>query len=163
LTLLIDAAPLVALADPDEPRRERILEILTEEPEALVIPAPTTAEIDYLLGQRFGHAARRAFLRDLAAGRFVVAGLDREDYATIVGSKPATPTFSSDWLTARSSCSPIGIEASASSALTSGTSEPSRRCVEKHSPSSQPTPETTTTASCSPSAFETGSHLAGGS
>jgi predicted nucleic acid-binding protein len=85
LTLLIDAAPLVAMADPDEPRRERILELLTGEPGALVIPAPTTAEIDYLLGQRFGHAARRAFLRDLAAGRFVVAGLDREDYATIVG------------------------------------------------------------------------------
>jgi predicted nucleic acid-binding protein len=85
LTLLIDAAPLVAMADPDEPRRERILELLTGEPDALVIPAPTTAEIDYLLGQRFGHAARRAFLRDLAAGRFVVAGLDREDYATIVG------------------------------------------------------------------------------
>lgn len=85
MTLLIDAAPLVAMADPDEPRRERILELLTGEPGALVIPAPTTAEIDYLLGQRFGHAARRAFLRDLAAGRFVVAGLDREDYATIVG------------------------------------------------------------------------------
>jgi predicted nucleic acid-binding protein len=85
LTLLIDAAPLVAMADPNEPRRERILELLTGEPDALVIPAPTTAEIDYLLGQRFGHAARRAFLRDLAAGRFVVAGLDREDYATIVG------------------------------------------------------------------------------
>jgi predicted nucleic acid-binding protein len=85
LTLLIDAAPLVALADANEPRRERILKLLTGEPDALVIPAPTTAKIDYLLGQRFGHAARRAFLRDLAAGRFVVAGLDREDYATIVG------------------------------------------------------------------------------
>jgi predicted nucleic acid-binding protein len=84
LTLLIDAAPLVALADPDEPRREEILQILTSEHDALVIPAPTTAEIDYLLGQRFGHAARRAFLRDLAVGRFVVSGLDREDYATIV-------------------------------------------------------------------------------
>ncbi len=85
MTLLIDAAPLVALADPDEPRREKILEILTGEPEALVIPAPTTAEIDCLLGQRFGHAARRAFLTDLAAGRFTVAGLDRGDCATIVG------------------------------------------------------------------------------
>jgi predicted nucleic acid-binding protein len=48
LTLLIDAGPLVALADPDEPRRDQILEILTSEPEALVIPAQTTAEVDYL-------------------------------------------------------------------------------------------------------------------
>jgi hypothetical protein len=38
LTLLIDAAPLVALADPHEPRREQILGILRSEPEALVIP-----------------------------------------------------------------------------------------------------------------------------
>jgi len=52
---------------------------------SLKIPAPTTAEIDYLLAQRFGRAARRAFLTDLAAGRFSVGGLDGDDYATIVG------------------------------------------------------------------------------
>jgi uncharacterized protein len=84
LTLLIDAAPVVALADPDEPLRARILTALRDEPGALVIPAPTTAEIDYLLGQRFGQAARRAFLRDLAAGRFAAVGLEREDYTTII-------------------------------------------------------------------------------
>jgi len=84
VTLLIDAAPLVALADPAEPQREAILEILTNEPGALVIPAPTTAEIDYLLGQRFRGAARRAFLADLAAGRFAVASLERDDYATVI-------------------------------------------------------------------------------
>jgi predicted nucleic acid-binding protein len=84
VTLLLDAGPLVALADPDEPRRDEILGILATEPGALVIPAPTTAEIDYLLGQRFGDAARRAFLTDLAAGRFAVAPLEREEYATII-------------------------------------------------------------------------------
>lgn len=80
MTLLIDAAPLVAPGDPAEPRREEILETLGGERGVLVIPAPTTAEIDYLLGQRFGQAARRAFLADLAAGRFTVAGLDVGDY-----------------------------------------------------------------------------------
>jgi len=83
LTLLIDTAPLVALADASEPRRAAILAAIEEEPGSLVIPAPTTAEIDYLLGQRLGHPARRAFLSDLAAGRFTVAPLEREDYATI--------------------------------------------------------------------------------
>lgn len=83
MTLVIDAAPLVALADPGEPQREAILQVLQSEPGALVIPAPTTAEIDYLLGQRFGAPARTAFLRDLAAGRFTVACLEREDYSTI--------------------------------------------------------------------------------
>jgi len=84
LTLLIDAAPIVALADPDEPLRAKILTALRDEPATLVIPAPTMAEIDYLLGQRFGQAARRAFLRDLAAGRFTAVGLEREDYTTII-------------------------------------------------------------------------------
>lgn len=84
MTLLIDAAPLVALADPAEPQREAILDALTSETGTLVIPAPTTAEIDYLLGRRFGRSARRAFLADLAAGRFSVGHLERGDYATII-------------------------------------------------------------------------------
>lgn len=84
MTLLIDAAPLVALADRDEPRRQAICDALAAEPGPLVIPAPTTAEIDYLLGARMGSAARRAFLRDLAAGRFAVAALERGDYAAVL-------------------------------------------------------------------------------
>jgi predicted nucleic acid-binding protein len=84
VTLLLDAGPLVALADPAEPQRETILDVLTRETGDLVIPAPTTAEVDYLLGQRFGSAARRAFVSDLAAGRFSVASLERADYSTIL-------------------------------------------------------------------------------
>jgi predicted nucleic acid-binding protein len=84
LTLLIDTAPVVALADAREPRRAQILQLLESEPGSLVIPAPATAEIDYLLGQRFGTKARRAFLTDLAAGRFTIACLERDDYAKVV-------------------------------------------------------------------------------
>jgi uncharacterized protein len=84
LTLLVDAAPIVALADPEEPRRSNILAALQEEPAELVMPAPITAEVDYLLGQRFGQPARRAFLRDVAEGRFSIACLEREDYKKIV-------------------------------------------------------------------------------
>lgn len=80
MTLLIDAAPIVALADVGEPLRDDILADLKAEPGELVIPAPVTAEIDYLLGQRFGGAARRAFLGDLASGRFTVVVLERDDY-----------------------------------------------------------------------------------
>ena len=83
MTLLIDTAPLVALADAAEPRRDAILAAIQDEPGSLVIPAPTTAEIDYLLGQRLGDPARRAFLADLAAGRFTVASLERDDYTTV--------------------------------------------------------------------------------
>ncbi len=84
MTLLLDAGPLVALADRDEPLRDAILDVLHREPGSLVIPAPTTAEVDYLLGRRFGQAARRAFLGDLASGRFTVATLERDEYSTII-------------------------------------------------------------------------------
>ena len=38
MTLLIDAAPIVALADPDEPRRTSILAVLRDEPGDLAMP-----------------------------------------------------------------------------------------------------------------------------
>jgi len=80
VTLVIDAAPLVALADAHEPRRDEILDLLRAERGSLFIPAPVTAEIDYLLGRRFGAAARRAFMEDLAARRYESPGLDPADY-----------------------------------------------------------------------------------
>lgn len=81
MTLVIDAAPLVAFADEDEPLRGEILELLRSERGGLFIPAPVTAEIDYLLGRRLGSMARRAFLEDLAARRYETPGLDPRDYA----------------------------------------------------------------------------------
>ena len=80
MTLVIDTAPLVALADAGEPRRGEILDLLRRERGKLFIPAPVTAEIDYLLGQRFGSPARRAFLEDLAARRYESPALDSRDY-----------------------------------------------------------------------------------
>lgn len=81
MTLLIDAAPLVALADEAEPLREELLELMRSERGGLYVPAPVTAEVDYLLGRRFGARARRAFLEDLAALRYETPGLDARDYA----------------------------------------------------------------------------------
>jgi hypothetical protein len=56
--------------------RDAIHAMLVAEERPLIIPAPATAEIDHLFGRRSGAAARRAFLADLAAGRFDVACLD---------------------------------------------------------------------------------------
>lgn len=84
MTLLVDAAPLVALADRKDPLRPAVREVLEAEPGALVIAAPVTAEADYLLGQRIGQAARLAFLEDVAAGRFVVECLEPAEYAEVV-------------------------------------------------------------------------------
>lgn len=71
---------MVALADIKEPERQVILELLEAERGSLFIPAPVTAEIDYLLGRRFGPPARRAFLEDLCARRYESPGLDGADY-----------------------------------------------------------------------------------
>jgi uncharacterized protein len=80
VTLVIDAGPLVALADEHEPRRGEILDLLEADRGSLFIPAPVTAEIDYLLGQRFGPQACRAFIQDLAARRYESPGLASRDY-----------------------------------------------------------------------------------
>jgi hypothetical protein len=85
LTLVLDSAPLIALADRRDPMRTVIETLLRDEPGELVIPAPITAEVDYLLGHRLGRAARLAFLDDLAAERFTVACLEAGDYAVVVG------------------------------------------------------------------------------
>jgi predicted nucleic acid-binding protein len=83
VTLVLDAAPLVALADTKEPQLEALLRIRDEEEGQLVLPASVAAEVDYLLGVRFGEAARRAFLSDLAAQRYDVACLEADDYRAV--------------------------------------------------------------------------------
>jgi uncharacterized protein len=84
VTLVIDAAPLVALADRRDPMKSRVEAVLRKEPGELVVPAPVTSEVDYLLGRRLGRAARLAFLEDLAAGRFTVGCLDEEDHRVVL-------------------------------------------------------------------------------
>lgn len=83
MTLIVDAAPLVALADSADRWHRPVADLLATEPGPLVIPAPVTAEVDYLLGVRHGQVARRRFLADLAAGRFSVGCLEGEDHATV--------------------------------------------------------------------------------
>jgi uncharacterized protein len=83
VTLVLDAAPLVALADAKEPQLDALLRIRDREEGQLVLPAPVAAEVDYLLGVRFGEAARRAFLSDLAARRYDVACLEADDYRAV--------------------------------------------------------------------------------
>jgi predicted nucleic acid-binding protein len=83
VTVIIDAAPLVALGDANDRYFPRIEQLLKNVDGPLVIPAPVTAEVDYLLGQRLGRGPQRSFIADLAAGRFTVASLERKDYAAV--------------------------------------------------------------------------------
>lgn len=57
-----------------------IRRLLETETGQLVIPAPVTAEVDYIIRQRGGPGAARRFLEDLAKGRFRVEGLTVDEY-----------------------------------------------------------------------------------
>ena len=83
MTVLIDTAPIVAAADRHSPYSSQIQELLRAIREPLIMSAQITAEIDYLLGKRIGNKAKRAFLHDLAAGRFRVECLQPADYSTV--------------------------------------------------------------------------------
>ncbi len=74
MTLIVDAAPIIAAADPADRFCDAVRALLTSEPR-LIIPAPVSAEIDYLLRKRSGASAARAFLDDIAQGLVEVVGL----------------------------------------------------------------------------------------
>ena len=70
----------MALSDRNDPRADDVRKVLLAEPGDLVIPAPVTAEIDYLLRRRSGSPAARAFLADLASAAFLVESLTVEEH-----------------------------------------------------------------------------------
>jgi len=84
MTIITDAAPVIAATDPRDPNRERAQAFFASSRESLVIPAPVTAEIDYLIGERSGTRAQTAFLQDIAAGRFRVECLTVEEYRLVL-------------------------------------------------------------------------------
>jgi hypothetical protein len=83
VTLIVDAAPLVALGDSKDRMHAAVGEVLHAEPGELIIPAPVSAEVDYLIRRRGSAAAARAFLRDVASGRFLVEGLTADEHGTV--------------------------------------------------------------------------------
>jgi predicted nucleic acid-binding protein len=83
VTLIVDAAPLVALGDARDPLHAAVGDVLRAEGGDLVVPAPVAAEVDYLIRGRGTAAAARAFLRDVASGRFRVEGLTADEHGTV--------------------------------------------------------------------------------
>ena len=84
MTLVTDAGPVIGAHDRHDPRHVASVALLRDEAGDVVVPAPVTAEIDYLVHERLGPRSRRGFLADLAAGRYRVECLEAHDYATIV-------------------------------------------------------------------------------
>lgn len=82
MTLIVDAAPLVALGDSRDRLHAAIGDLMRAESGELIVPAPVSAEVDYLIRRRGSAQAARAFLRDVAAGRFRVEGLTADEHGT---------------------------------------------------------------------------------
>lgn len=80
MTLIVDTAPLVALANTDDPQSGAVLRALQSEPGTLILPAPVTAEVDYFLATRLGTEAARGFMADLANEVYRVECLLPDDY-----------------------------------------------------------------------------------
>lgn len=83
MTLVVDAGPLIALIDRSDPLQSTIQRLLEDEPGHVVLPAPVSAEVDYLARTRLGRAARELFFADLADGRFRVVCLEPPEYETL--------------------------------------------------------------------------------
>jgi uncharacterized protein len=83
LTSILDAGPLVGAADTG-PLAAALREALRRASRPLIIPAPVSAEVDYLLTTRHGPEAAHRFLADVAAGRILVECLEPNEYRTVL-------------------------------------------------------------------------------
>jgi hypothetical protein len=109
VTLILDTGPLVGLADAAEPRFGSILRSLEHERGDLIIPCPVTAEVDYLLSERFGALPQERFVADISSGTYRAECLSAEEHGDVLRLMrqyrdprvPALPTFSVVVLAAR--------------------------------------------------------------
>lgn len=82
--MIVDTSAILAFFDRDEPDHEAVAAVLSQGSEPLVVSPYVIAEVDYLIGSRFGVAAEIAALRELAGGAWDLATMDAVDLARTV-------------------------------------------------------------------------------
>jgi predicted nucleic acid-binding protein len=70
--IVADTGAMLALIDADDQHHDEILALYDDDPNDWVLPWAILPEVDYLLLTHVGPAAERAFVRDAAAGAYVV-------------------------------------------------------------------------------------------
>jgi uncharacterized protein len=80
VTLIVDTGPMIAGSDANDPLHASVRRVLTTESGPLILPAPVTTEVDFLLRKLGGAPAARRVLADIAAGIFQVEGLTQEEH-----------------------------------------------------------------------------------
>lgn len=82
--ILCDTGPLVAAALSNDEHHRACVDLLTGlhlVGRSLLLPAPVTAEVGYLLAREAGAAVEAMFLRSVAEGDFDPVDLTADDYA----------------------------------------------------------------------------------
>ncbi len=72
MALILDTGPLLAALDAADPDHEPCARLVTDAPEALVVPALVLAELDYWCARRLTLDAWLVFLDDVNAGAYRV-------------------------------------------------------------------------------------------
>ena len=72
MPLLVDTGILYALADRRDAWHRRVVAYLTASPQSLLAPATVLPEVTYLLRERIGAQAERAFVSSVARGEIAV-------------------------------------------------------------------------------------------
>lgn len=81
---IVDTAPIVSSAVRNDPMRTAAQQALLRTRDDLVVSAPITQEVDYLLGKFAGPEAQAGFLANIAEGLFRVACLETREYQTVI-------------------------------------------------------------------------------
>lgn len=84
MATIVDTNAVVALADRKDPHREAVRDYIRWTRRPLIMPAPVSAEIDYLLTVRVGYHGSIAFLQDVANDVYRIEGLAQEEYDEVV-------------------------------------------------------------------------------
>ncbi|MCB0976933.1 MAG: PIN domain-containing protein [Acidimicrobiales bacterium] len=75
--VVVDTGPLVAIADRDDAHHQACLD---HHHGPVIVPAPVSVEVCWLLGRRVGPVAEAAFLAALTGGDPRIEALDSVDY-----------------------------------------------------------------------------------
>jgi len=84
MAILLDTGVLYAYYDRRDKWHTASRQLIEGEEGSLIVPAPVIPEVDYLLGERLGLGAQKAFYQGLVEGSFFVADLPQESYPRIL-------------------------------------------------------------------------------
>lgn len=82
--LIVDAGPLYAAAARRDRNHERCVELLSAARRPLVVPLLVVTEVSYLLADRLGADAERAFARAIVDGELTVEPVAPSDWPRIL-------------------------------------------------------------------------------